>query len=58
MDPVTVSGRKMNFARICVGVYQGMDMPYSIKLKSKVGIRTQHIEHESVPFSYFHYKKS
>ena len=37
MDPVTVS-RRITYARICVGVFQGMDMPEFISLKSKLGI--------------------
>ena len=58
MDHVTVSWRRMNYTRLCVGVYQGTDMPKSILLKSKLGIWDQHIEYESIPFTYFHCKKS
>lgn len=38
LDPVKVSQKMMNYARFCVGVTQGMDMPDSILLKSKLGI--------------------
>ena len=38
MDLVTVSRRRLTYARICVGVLQGMDMPEVISLKSELGI--------------------
>ncbi len=53
MDPLTISRRRMNYARICVGVYQGTYMPKSIFLKSKLGGWTQHIKYESYPSPIF-----
>ena len=41
LDPVTVSWKRMNYARFYVGVTQGVDMPESILLKSKLGIWDQ-----------------
>ena len=43
MDPVTVLRRRMTYARICVGVFQGTNMLEFISLKSKLGIWKQHI---------------
>ena len=57
LDPVIVSQRRMNYEIFCVGVTQGVDMPESISLKSKLGIWDQHIEFKSAPFVYFHCKK-
>ena len=58
MDLVTVSMRRMIYARLCVSVYQGSNMPKFILLKSKLGVWKQHIEYETIPFACFHYKKS
>ncbi|XP_057846960.2 uncharacterized protein LOC131056719 [Cryptomeria japonica] len=58
MDPITTARRRLTFARICVGVMQGMDMPLSIKINSRLGKWIQPMEYESVPFACFHYKKS
>ena len=38
LDPVTISRKRMSYARFCVGVTQGVDMPDSISLTSKLGI--------------------
>ena len=38
LDPMTVSKRRLNFARFCIGVSRGVDLPESISLKSKFGI--------------------
>lgn len=37
VDPDTVSRRRLTYARIYVGVFQGVDMPEVISLKSKLG---------------------
>ena len=58
LDPVTVSRKRMSYARFCVGVTQGVDMPKSISLTSKLGIWDQRIEFESFPFVCFHCKKA
>ena len=58
LDPVTFSRNRMSYARFCVGVTQGVDMPESISLTSKLGIWDQHIEYESFPFFYFQCKKA
>lgn len=38
LDPVTVSRRRLNFARFCVSVSRGVDLLESIALNSKLGI--------------------
>jgi hypothetical protein len=58
MDPVTVSRKRLTYARICVGVVQGTDMPDTINLQSKLGVWQQKIEYESIPFACFRCKKS
>lgn len=57
LDPITMARRRLTFARICVGVMQGMDMPLSIEINSRLGKWVQPMEYESVPFAYFHCKK-
>ena len=58
LDPVTVSRKRMSYARFCVGVTQGVDMPESISLTAKLGIWDQRIEYESFPFVCFQCKKA
>ena len=57
LDLMTVSWRRLSYARFCVGVSQGVDLPKAISLKSKLGTWDQCIEYESIPFICFHYKK-
>ncbi|XP_057842939.2 uncharacterized protein LOC131052042 [Cryptomeria japonica] len=57
MDPITAFRRRFTFARICVGVMQGTNMPLSIEINSRLGKWVQPMEYESVPFACFHYKK-
>ena len=38
LDLVTVSRRRLNNAKFCVGVSHGIDLPKSIALKSKLGV--------------------
>lgn len=49
---------RLVFARTCININQMIDMPQSIDIISKLGKWTQAIEYESLPFSYFHCKKS
>ena len=58
MHPIIISRGRMNYARIYIGVDQGMDMSKSISLKSKLGIWTQCTEYEYIHFSCFHCNKS
>ncbi|XP_059075138.1 uncharacterized protein LOC131855840 [Cryptomeria japonica] len=58
MDPIIVARRRLTFVRISVGVMQGMDMPLSIEINSRLGKWVQPMQYESVPFACFHYKKS
>ena len=57
LDPVMVSRKRMSYAIFCVGVTQGVDMPESISLTSKLGIWDQRIEYDSFPFVCFQCKK-
>ena len=57
LDSITVSRRRLNYARFCVGVSRGIDLLKSITLKSKVEVWDQRLEYESIPFACFHCKK-
>ena len=50
---MTLKGR-LTYARICVGVKEGVDMPDVVYFQSKLGSHTQKIVYESVPFACFH----
>ena len=58
IDPVTVAKKRLTYARICIGVNEGQDMPQFLELQSRLGNRSQKIVYESVPFACFHYKKA
>ena len=58
IDPTTASKRRLNFSRICIGVREGTDMPVSIALHSKLGVHTQKLIYETIPFAYFLYLKA
>jgi hypothetical protein len=58
IDPVTAAKKRLNYARICVGVNEGQDMPQVLELQSRLGNRSQKIDYESVPFACFHCKKA
>ena len=52
-DPITASKRRLNFARICIGVREGTDMPEFVALHSKLGVHNQKIIYETIPFACF-----
>ena len=58
MDPITASKHHLNFARICIGVREGIDMPESVALHSKLGVHNQKIIYETIPFACFLYLKA
>lgn len=57
IDPVTASRKRFTYARICIGVKVGVDMPESVSLHSKLGVHVQKLIYESIPFSFFLCKK-
>ncbi len=57
IDLVTAAKKRLTYARICVGVTEGQDMPQVIEFQSRLGSRIQMIDYESVPFACFHCKK-
>ena len=46
------------YARLCVGMVEGQDIPQVIELQSRLGKRVQQIDYESIPFASFHCKKA
>ena len=54
LDPVTASKGRLTYARICIGVKEGVDMPDVVYFQSKLGSHSQKIIYESVPFACFH----
>ena len=58
IDPVTAAKKRLNYARICIGVKEGQDMPQVLEFQSRLGNRTQKVDYESVPFACFHCKKA
>lgn len=57
IDLVMIAKKRLTYARICVGVTEGYDMPQVIEFQSHLGSRIQKIDYESVPFACFHCKK-
>lgn len=57
IDPITVAKKRLTYARICVGVVEGQDMPQVIEFQSHLGRRVHQIDYENVPFACFHCKK-
>jgi hypothetical protein len=58
IDPVTAARKRFTFARICIGVKAGVDLPDIVSLHSKLGIHVQKIIYESIPFACFLCKKA
>ena len=54
IDPSTTSKSRLTYVRICVGVREGDDLPKVVFFQSKLGTHIQQLDHESIPFGYFH----
>lgn len=54
IDPVTASKIRLTYAKICIRVREGDDMPEVVCFDSKLGTHTQKLDYESIPFGYFH----
>ena len=54
IDLVIALKGRLTYARIFIGVKEGVDMPDVVYFQSKLGSHTQNIVHESVPFACFH----
>ena len=52
-DSITASKCRLNFARICIGVREGTDMPEFVALHYKLGVHNQKIIYETIPFACF-----
>jgi hypothetical protein len=50
--------KRFTYARICIGVKAGVDLPETVSLHSKLGIHVQKIIYESIPFTCFLCKKA
>ena len=58
IDPITTSKICLNYARICIGVREGIDMPDTLAFHSKLGVHVQKLIYETVPFSCFLFLKA
>ena len=52
-DPITTSKCHIYFAYICIGVSEGTYMPAIVDLHSKLGVHTQKLIYETIPFACF-----
>lgn len=54
IDPITTSKSRLTYARICIGVREGDDMPEGVCFESKLGTHIHKMDYESIPFGCFH----
>ena len=58
IDSIIASKSRLTYARICIGVREGDDMPEVVCFHSKLGTHIQKMDYESVPFACFHSLKT
>ena len=58
IDLIIASKRRLTYAKICISVREGEDMPEVVSFHSKLGTHIQQLDYKSIPFACFHFLKS